>query len=251
MFLQIAIQTLIGIVFSYITIKYFAKRNDIGSNFIKYFILTVLWLLNIVIFLLSNENTKEIAKSLVTGSSILIAVVIFACQKLLSNLIAGIVISMSKPFDVNNKITILNGSEEIATGFVQELTLRHTIIKQIDGRCVLIPNEIINECSIVNCNTLENNGYPLELEIGYNSDTKTAMQIIEESVINNALTINSSDNTTVTCAELTQNGYLLKCIVWTKTVQENFLACSQLRIEICKKFIDNEIIIPYQTITLK
>ena len=42
----------------------------------------------------------------------------------------------------------------------------------------------------------------------------------------------------------------LKTSVWTKTLDDNFKACSDLRMSLVKEFSESDITIPYQTITI-
>lgn len=101
-------------------------------------------------------------------------------------------------------------------------------------------------------NTLEDNCYPLVLECTYDSDVNLAIQIMEEEILKNPLTINDSDKylTSITCSNLNPNGFELKGIVWSNNVADNFKACSELRISIYYAWKKRGIEVPYNTITV-
>ena len=44
------------------------------------------------------------------------------------------------------------------------------------------------------------------------------------------------------------DGVALKTTVWTKTLDDNFQACSDIRIKLIEEFQKNNIVIPYQTV---
>ncbi len=230
----------------------YKRRESTSIKFLRSLSEVVIITMAVFFFLAQFEATKEISKTILQSSSLIIALVTFSCQKVLNNVIAGIVLSSSKPFDIGDKITILSGSTPIATGVVIDMTVRHTAIEMVDGRCVLVPNGVIDECSIINNNTLDNNGYPLIMECSFDSDVNLAIQIMEQEIINNPFTINDDDahRADITCSNINANGFELKGIVWSNTVADNFKACSELRISIYKAWKENNIEIPFHTVTV-
>ena len=61
---------------------------------------------------------------------------------LIADIIAGIMISFSKPFNIGERITLKNNN---IVGIVEDITLRHTVIKCFNGVRTIIPNSIINK----------------------------------------------------------------------------------------------------------
>ena len=230
----------------------YERKKSTSIKFLKSLSEVVIITIATFFFLAQFDATKDISKTILQSSSLIIALVTFSCQKVLNNVVAGIVLSSCKPFNIGDKITILSGATPIATGVVIDMTTRHTTIKMVDGKCVLVPNGVIDECSIINDNTLEDNGYPLVLECTYDSDINLAIQIMEEEILKNPLTINDNDKylTSITCSNLNPNGFELKGIVWSNNVADNFKACSELRISIYYAWKKRGIEVPYNTITV-
>lgn len=69
----------------------------------------------------------------------------FASQKAYSNLISGVFILIFKPFRVGDTISSAN----LPKGVVEEITLRHTIIKKYEHKRIVIPHGTISEETLI------------------------------------------------------------------------------------------------------
>ncbi len=66
-------------------------------------------------------------------------------------------------------------------GIVEEITLRHTIIKDFENRRIIVPNSVISDDIIINSNiTDENIRKWVEFGISYDSNVDKAIKIIQE-----------------------------------------------------------------------
>ena len=85
-----------------------------------------------------------------------------------------ITILVFRPFRVNDVIEIGTGTK----GVVEEITLRHTIIRNYENRRIIIPNAIISEETIVNSNLIEEKiKKHIEFGISYESNVDLAKKI--------------------------------------------------------------------------
>ena len=100
---------------------------------------------------------------------------------------------------------------------------------------VVIENSSYNENMIANF---------LDISVSYESDIDKAVEIVTEVVTKHELCLPDYDPN-VLVRNLAMNGYSVRATVWTKTISENFKACSDIRIEIKKRFDDVGIEIPY------
>lgn len=245
----ILIGSLSLLIFNKLYSKLLSKNNNIHLKFFKSLLNVILVFIIIYTYLGQFEATKDISKTLMQSGTLLIALVTFAAQQVLSNIVSGIVISFVKPFNIGDKITILNGSSPIISGIVTDLNTRHVSIKTSDGKVALVANSLIDSYVCVNENTLDNNGYPFAIECSYNSDVNLAIDLMRKEIYNHPLTIsNSLDDVNITCSQLTVNGFELKSIIFTEDIPSNFKACSDLRISIFKVWKENGIDIPYQVV---
>lgn len=227
-------------------------NNNIHLKFLKSFIDVVVVIVFSYAYLSQFEVTKDISKTLMQSGTLLIALVTFAAQHVLSNVISGIAISSAKPFDIGDKVKVIStGGSIVSEGIIVDINLRHTIIKRYDGQCDIIPNSVMDSSVISNTNLIDTVGNFIEFEISYDSDLDLACNLLKSIIINNELTLNTDENTSVVVKDFTSNGVVLRVLVTTSSLDDSFKACSNIRKQILKDFSENNIHIPYQTIILK
>jgi small-conductance mechanosensitive channel len=94
------------------------------------------------------DNLNKLANAVLASGAVLGLVLGFAAQKVLANPLAGIMLAITQPIRIGDKVTI-----EDETGRVDDLTLSHTFINTGDGRLVIVPNESVATNVIVNRST--------------------------------------------------------------------------------------------------
>jgi small-conductance mechanosensitive channel/CRP-like cAMP-binding protein len=82
---------------------------------------------------------------LLTGSAIVTAIIGFALQDLLSNIISGLALQMERPFKAGD--WVMFGEQE---GEILELNWRSTKIKTLHSDLVVVPNNVITKSSVIN-----------------------------------------------------------------------------------------------------
>ena len=90
-----------------------------------------------------------------------------ALQGSLSNLAGGIVILVTRPFRIGDKITV---NDE--TGVVENITIMYTYIVTADNLVVCIPNSQVTSNKLSNFNTKPNLRQELMFTISYGNDYK-------------------------------------------------------------------------------
>lgn len=108
---------------------------------VAYFLILFIGLF-ITLDVLKLEKTVS---SLLAGAGIIGLALGFAFQDLTANFISGIYITFRKPFEVGHQIET-NGF----TGTVENIQLRSTTLRTVDGLHVLIPNKEIFQKPIIN-----------------------------------------------------------------------------------------------------
>jgi small-conductance mechanosensitive channel len=101
------------------------------ANFAIYF-------LGLVFILLQFEAVRDIGTGLLASAGVIGVVIGVAAQSTLSNLIAGISISFAQPIRLNDAVIFEND-----WGFVEEISLMHTIIRTWDNRRIVVPNNVL------------------------------------------------------------------------------------------------------------
>lgn len=186
------------------------------------------------------KTTKTLSQTLLTSSGLLVAVAGFAAQEVLSDIISGIMLSWAKPFDIGEKINI---TELGISGIVESMSIRHTVIKTYHNSRLIIPNSVINKTVIENSN-YDNHyiGNYLEIPVSYDSDMDKAVEIMEDVISNHHLVLDmrkdkeKDKKATVFIKELGENGIVLKSTIYTRNIDDNYIACSDIRKELKKQF---------------
>ena len=242
----IALTLLIGLLAIKITdyiFKKFRKTGKIAYNFlntlIKGFIILVM------IFKIGNlsQTFQSMAGSILMSSSLIVAVLAFAFQKSLEDLIAGFMISVFRPFEVGDRINFVNMR---IVGYIEDISLRHTTIRTFTNSRLIVPNSVMNKEVLENSHIVDPiSGGFLDITIAYTADIDRAMEIIVECVESDkdVLDIRPINErvgrhfTTVFINELSEYGVNLRVTIWTANVDLNFETVSRLRKEIVKRFV--------------
>ncbi len=237
----------VNLIYRYISKR--TKNKAVHLRFSKSMVNIVIDVIVIYTLAQQFEFTKDISKVLLQSGSLIVAIATFAAQQALSNVISGIMISASKPYNVDEKIRVIQGGTVIAEGIVKDVTIRHTVIYQFNGESCIVPNSVMDSAVIINTNFTENIGNYVEVEISYQSDIEKAIAIMRKICVEHELTLNTEKNS-VSASGFTANGVIIKTIVWTENLDNSFRACSDIRIALVQEFEKNGIEIPYQTVTV-
>jgi len=226
------------------------KNNAAHLRFSKSVIKVLIIVMTAYTLAQQFEITKDMSTALLQSGSLIVAVATFAAQQALSNVISGFILAFSKPYNVGDKIRVSQGNSVIAEGVVTDITLRHTIINQYNDESCIVPNSVMDSAVITNTNYTENIGNFMEITVGYDSDIDKAMELMKKICAENVLTLNTMENK-VFVKGYSADGVILKTTVWTKSLNDSFQACSEIRLALVQQYLKHGIEIPYQTVTVK
>jgi small-conductance mechanosensitive channel len=118
----------------------------------------------------------------VAGAGVVGIAVGFAAKDTLSNLIAGVLLIMDRPFEVGDRIEVWSAPKNSATwGDVIDIGLRATKIKTTDNIVIIIPNNEIMMRDIVNYTTIsEDIRVRIAIGVSYDTDISKAKAVILE-----------------------------------------------------------------------
>ena len=240
--------------------KVFRKRESGNLRFIEKFFTWVIWVLAVFGILMQINPLKNFAISLLASSGIFAVVLGFAAQESFGNMICGMVIAFTKPFIIGDYIFI---HSEGIQGTVEDITLRHTVIKDASNRRVIVPNSVMNKSVLEAsydsdtrvCNFLE-------LSIAYDADIDRAMHIMREEVSVHPMAIDvrtqeekqsGAPDVLVRIMDLGESGINLRAYVWTEDALNGYQALSDLRYTVKRRFDEEgiEIPFPYTNVILK
>ena len=221
------------------------------SNAISFFfVLTACGL-----FVFGIPELRVYGEKIFVGAGILTVAIGFASQSAIANIIGGIFIVLFRPFRVND-IVLINQN----LGVVEDITLRHTVIKNFENRRIIIPNSIISNETIINstindvklCNFFD-------LSISFESDIDLATKIIREEAKKHTLYIDNRKPEDIEegipairirILGWLDSGVQIRAMIWTKTHSDGVELKSNLYKRLLSRFRDAGIEIPYPHRTL-
>jgi small-conductance mechanosensitive channel len=228
-------------------------------SFIKNSISFLIYTIGIIAIFYITPSLRTFSKALFAGAGILAAIIGFASQKAFSNIIGGVFILIFRPFRVTDTIELGNGNK----GIVEEITLRHTIIRNYENRRIIIPNTIISDETIVNSTLIDEKIKKfVEFTVSYDSDLDLAKKIIYEEAVKHPLVVdnrsaeeikNDKPKVALRVILLGDFGITIRAYVWSKSNDDAFVILCDLN-ELVKKRFDAEgveIPYPHQTIVFK
>ena len=192
-----------------------------------------------IITLLSQYDAfKDVLKSLLTNSAILVAVVGFTLQNSIKNVIAGTLLLSADTFKVGDRVRI---PKEDISGEIEELTLRHAKIKLATSERAIVPNYLLNDAVVIN-NNLDNDEtcYALVIPVSINSDIRRAKEIVE-SVVDTHPDILKNRDSSVILTNYQLTSIEIHAMIWTKNIDDSFRVLSELRLEIAEEFLEKGI----------
>jgi len=138
--------------------------------------LIYLFTLSFIVYMF--ESLRDLSYAILAGAGFAGVIVGFAAQSTLSNVISGLIIGMTRPFRVGDWIDIRGDY-----GTIEDITLRHTVIKTWDNRRLIIPNSLIST-EIINNWTIKDPQviWKVKFRIAPETDIDRAREIIYEEV---------------------------------------------------------------------
>lgn len=226
--------------------QYSITRLKFINNSVKFFGGIIAFL--VIVFTVPQFASK--ATLIFSGAGILAAIIGFAAQAAVSNLIAGAFIVLFRPFRVRDFIKL----DESRLGIVEDITLRHTVIKTFENKRLIIPNSLISTESIFN-HTIDDS-YVLSFNnilIGLDADIARAKKIIVEEALKLPYIIdnrtpeevsNDVDQIKIRVKDINENGIYLRAFVWVPEPFDEFRVKSDLLEAVHKRFLAEGIDLP-------
>ncbi len=194
---------------------------------------------------------KPLAQSILAGAGILAIAIGFAAQQALGNIISGVFIVISKPYQINDRISLNDGLR----GVVEDISLRHTVIRNFENQRIIIPNSIISNQVLINSNFTDTKICRfVDVGISYGSDIDLAKKIMAEEIQNHPQNIdnrlpedieNGVPRVMVRLLELTDSSVNLRAWAWAANAPDAFVMQCDVLESIKKRFDKEGIVIPF------
>lgn len=181
--LQLVLMIVIGVVVIRILMNLMDKLLDRNPNlvsvkrYVRGVLKAILWF--ILILIVAGSVGIQVS-SLIALFSVIGLAVSLAMQNTLSNLAGGLLILITKPFEVGNYV-----SADGIDGTVYSIGLAYTALTTIDNKEIFIPNSQIASAKITNFNRLGRRRIDMNFTVSYDAPieaVKTALREVISSI---------------------------------------------------------------------
>ncbi len=252
-FIIISLGTLVvGYVFDRNIANFFKKSSIVMKNdptsykFLRHFVRAIIYIVGFSWAISEVPSLKTLSNSLLAGAGIITVALGFASQQAFSNIISGLFIVIFKPFRVNDRLKIV---KENLVGVVEDITLRHTIIRDFENKRIIIPNAVISNEILINSNFSEDKIIKyIDMNLAHSSDIDRVRLIMRDEIMKHPLHIDPRTEEEIALGEpevqvrvIAIGEYFITIRAWAcaKNVTDAFvLSCDLL--EIIKKRFDTE-----------
>ncbi len=221
-------------------------RGKIHLIFLKGLILAFIWAVAALTALSGIPAFSKTWETAIASSGIAAVVLGLAAQSTLANVFSGIALSAShsRPFDIGDRIKI----DAYEPGFVQDITLRHTVIKTYQNEIIYIPNSVVGSATIINYTQENSFSFPITVSVAYGTNMRKAMDIIADVIASHPK--HYGPRPTVLCKSCDDSGVTLRALVETRDFKDNPTSCSECLVEIMNRFREADIEIPYNKLVI-
>jgi Small-conductance mechanosensitive channel len=194
-----------------------------------------------------------VGRTILAGSGLFFLMVSLLLQQSVENLVGGLQISISKPYDIGDRIQVNTAGMPVITGYVRDINLRSTTIEEaMTSTSVIVPNATMNRGIIKNSYHEQGKciSNPIDVNIDMESDIDLAIDIIKNLIREHELfvdirtdneKIDGLDEVQVYIRDIANGVVSLRAYVSTKCIEDNFTAGSDIRRRILKKFKEDKI----------
>lgn len=178
---------------------------------------------------------------LLAGAGFMGIVVGLAAQETLGNVISGLLMMFSRPFEIGDWVKVSDYS-----GIVEDITVINTKIKTFDGEIVSIPNKKVSSAPINNLSGNDRLRVKKTIGIDYESDPEKAREIVKEELEGHDLVM-ESESPKVMVDELSDSSVNLTLLFWIKnpTPRKKRKTINDIISSVKKRFEEEGIGIPF------
>lgn len=224
------------------SVKKILDTTKINTNtkalFVKFFSIILLS----IAFLLGLSYLGFDLKSLTIFGSALVVGLGFGFQKLVSNVLSGITISFEEIVKEGD-IILIDDKRELR-GVVKSINMRYVLVREFDGKDIIIPNDTFLSSNICNL-THSNNSIRIRLDflVPVNIDiSKFQKDII--TIMNKNSNASKFEENMMHIEAVTETGIKIFLHFWIDNPFEINAARTSVMLDILKYFAENNILLP-------
>jgi small-conductance mechanosensitive channel len=125
-----------------------SRSTKTRLRFLRRLVILIVFLVLLAIALSQFTELKRLATGILASTAVLAAIIGFAAQHTIGNMVAGVQLAVSQPIKIGDRICF----EEVE-GRVTDITLSYTYVNPGDGTTVVIPNQMLVDGIVHNLST--------------------------------------------------------------------------------------------------
>lgn len=229
------------------------KHRGIHLAFFEKINSAVIILFFIVLGVSAFSDAHTVWQTIFGGTAIVSAVLAFAAQDVIKDILAGLMISVYKPFDIGDRIVLEDGT----AGVVENITLRHVVLVGLDGLHAVVPNSKLNGM------LLHNYSYEAPLlsvqfrfSVSYDSDMNKVKRVIAQAVAESEYSVpgktedGKSDYGPVYFISFADSALIMAVTVFFEKGQDPEIVIDDINTRVREALNTNGIEIPYNYVNV-
>lgn len=161
--------------------KILNSNDPTKYRFLRHFLRAIIYITGLGWAVSEVPYLKTLSSSLLAGAGVLAVAVGLASQQALSNIVAGLFIIMFKPFRINDRLKL--NKDNLLQGVVEDITLRHTVIRDFENRRIVVPNSVISQEIIINADLADDKIIKyIEFNVSLTANIELAKEIMRDEV---------------------------------------------------------------------
>jgi small-conductance mechanosensitive channel len=175
---QLLSRTLRAAVHAAMTRKGHLDRTTI--SFLQQMSSAMIWVIFLILYAHLIPVLRSMGTALLAGASVASVVIGLAAQSTLGNLVAGVSITIYRPFRLGDtlQVTAPTGTE---IGVVELISLGYTTLRAQDGHLIVLPNSIAASQVTINLNdTFAPGSFAISIRLRRDADLEAARRLAVE-----------------------------------------------------------------------
>ena len=161
------------------------KMDETMQLMVRRVVSATIYIVGLMLIILQIPPLHSLATAILAGAGIAGLAIGYAAKDSLSNFTSSIFIAVFQPFRVGDFVDFKGDY-----GQVEDLTLRHTIIRTWDSRRIIVPNSTMNMEPIINWSIREPEiTWTVDFDLEKASDIDRAREIILEKARNHPMVL--------------------------------------------------------------
>jgi small-conductance mechanosensitive channel len=206
----VAVVLLVTVVIARLTDTRMARRDLMPETATRYRVLrrsitSVIIAIGLLSALLVIPQIRAAATGILASSAVVGIIIGFASQRTIGNFVAGLLIAISQPIRLGDRIEI-----EETIGTVEEIALSYTFIRTDEGVRLVIPNEKLASDTIRNSTIISPNKVAeITLQVPLDKDLGAVVDLLRETAAahrNADVAVTALDDTATIAVRLSANG---------------------------------------------